>query len=81
MVILGGYWVGTGMHPSTHPPGPHTPGTPPRPATPAVRSSRAVMLLKEAVGLKSVAQLSLSDHFSDLRGFTEVHNLVKVGNR
>ena len=31
------------------------------------------------VGLKSVAQLSLDDHISDIRGITEVYNLAKIG--
>ena len=32
-----------------------------------------------AVGLKSVVQLSLDDHFSDIRDLTEVYNLVRIG--
>ena len=34
---------------------------------------------KEAVGLKSVAQLTLSSHFSGFQGITEVYNLVYAG--
>ena len=37
--------------------------------------------LNKVVGLKSVAQLSLSVLFSDLRGITEVYNLVGIGDR
>ena len=32
------------------------------------------------MGLKSVAQLSLGDHFSGLQGFTEGYNLGLAGN-
>ena len=32
------------------------------------------------VGLKSVAQLSLGSHISDIRGMTEVYNLANAGN-
>ena len=31
------------------------------------------------VGLKSVAQLSLYDHFSDIELMTEVYNLLEIG--
>ena len=31
------------------------------------------------VGLRSVDQLSLDEHFSDIRGMTEVYNLSKLG--
>ena len=31
------------------------------------------------VGLKSVAQVSLADHISDIRGITEVYNLAVAG--
>ena len=34
--------------------------------------------VKEAVGLKSVAQLSLDDRFSGFLGITEVYNLVEI---
>ena len=33
-----------------------------------------------AVGLKSVAQLSLDAQFSETRGITEVYNLALAGN-
>ena len=32
-----------------------------------------------AVGLKSVAQLSLVGHISEIEGMTEVYNLVRIG--
>ena len=32
-----------------------------------------------AVGLISVGQLSLDEHFSDIRGMTEVYNLLRIG--
>ena len=32
------------------------------------------------VGLKSVGQLSLDVHFSDIRGMTEVYNVEITGN-
>ena len=35
--------------------------------------------LNSAVGLISVAQLSLDDHFSVFGGMTEVYNLVEIG--
>ena len=37
--------------------------------------------VNSAVGLKSVAQLTLWVHFSDLRTITEVYNLLEIGNR
>ena len=71
-----------GTHPATH--RPHYPGyTPPLPRrVPRVRctwdcSARG---LNSAVGLKSVAQLTLSVLFSGFRGMTEVYNLVTVDN-
>ena len=36
-------------------------------------------VLNSAVGLKSVDQLTLHVHFSDIRGITEGYNPVKVG--
>ena len=42
--------------------------------------ARGVRLTKYCRGLKSVAQLSLSVHFSDIRGITEVYNLDILGN-
>ena len=34
--------------------------------------------LNMVVGLKSVSQLSLGAHFSDIQGITEVYNLSKI---
>ena len=61
-----------------------TPGTPsPAPRTSgldwpygAVRSGQS----NSAVGLISVAQLTLGTQISGIRGITEVYNLVKTGN-
>ena len=33
-----------------------------------------------AVGLRSVRQLSLYVHFSDITGITEGYNVIKLGN-
>ena len=35
-------------------------------------------VLNVVVGLKSVAQLTLGAHFSDIRTITEVYNLVRI---
>ena len=35
---------------------------------------------KCVVGLRSVAQLTLDDRFSETQGITEVYNLVETGN-
>ena len=76
-------WWGTGYSPPGHPPGPlliphpgYTPSSPARLDHAAVPHSRGV---KEAVGLKSVDQLSLSAHFSGSGVMTEVYNLLKIG--
>ena len=66
-------------HPATHP-SPHYPGyTPPGTMLHATATGTAAAQPKEAVGLKSVAQLSLSARISGFLGMTEVYNLVKVG--
>ena len=74
--------VGTGIAlPAT------LPGTPPRvhpspyPAAEHVHRRRQrehVPAVNMAVGLKSVEQLSLSDHFSGFQGMTEVYNLLRI---
>ena len=76
--VLEGWWV----VPRYSPPGPptqHHPGyTPPHHGhhtTAARGQSRGV---KVVVGLKSVAQLSLSAQISGFRGITEVYNLVGI---
>ena len=81
---LGGYLVVHGIAlPGTHPGPPHPGYTPPLPppslhlpATPAVRTDAK----QQAVGLRSVAQLTLSASFSGFLGITEVYNLADVGN-
>ena len=75
-----GAWVGTGIALQPTHPIPTTPGTPsPYPYMPYVALLLAARL-KEAVGLKSVDQLSLGTHFSGFRGMTEVYNLSIAGN-
>ena len=81
---LGQCWVGTGIAlPGTHPvpTRPHHPGYT-LPTGPGMlravqwQSQRA----KVAVGLKSVAQLSLYARISGFLGITEVYNLLIAGN-
>ena len=67
-----------------HPPGPPT--SPPRvhllllpPSVPPCHRGQHPGV-KGAVGLISVAQLSLYVHISDIRAFTEVYNLVRIDN-
>ena len=83
--VLGGYLVGPGIvplqaHPGTiprvHLPLPHIAG-------PGMlqRCTRVSGQRNMVVGLKSVDQLCLEDHFSDLRTMTEVYNLVEIGDR
>ena len=74
--VLGGYRYST-------PPGPpqshHTPGTPLPPALPGTPTPVLPDSVNKAVGLKSVAQLTLSVQISDIRGITEVYNLALAG--
>ena len=64
--------------PATTHPYPH-PGTPP-PTHPHVYIPVHGSAVRHmAVGLKSVAQLTLGLYISDFRGITEVYNLVKAG--
>ena len=72
--------VGTGIAPPSHPLVP-IPRVHPSPY-PAVqcREHGAVQRLNSAVGLKSVAQLSLYSRFSGFLGITEVYNLAYAGN-
>ena len=66
------------------PPRPHHPGyTSPTASWPAARPAcctRTAARLKQAVGLKSVDQLTLSTKISGFRGMTEVYNLRVAGN-
>ena len=65
-------------HPHPHHPGYTPPGTIPKvymlPAAAVVYRG-----LNIAVGLKSVAQLTLRTHISGFQGMTEVYNLLYVG--
>ena len=77
-------WVGTGIAlPGTHPPypGPHYPGYTPPPTAPVPGTAPGLHRgVQQAVGLRSVAQLTLSAQISEIRGITEVYNLVKAGD-
>ena len=78
MGILGLVRVGTGIAPSRPSRPPTTPGTPP-PAPPHVYISvHGSAEQNSVVGLISVGQLSLVDHFSGLLGITEVYNLLRI---
>ena len=75
--VLGGYRVvPLPDHPSSPPPRVHPPHRHPTLAT----RRAAAAGLNSAVGLRSVAQLTLVGHFSGSRGMTEVYNLVVAGN-
>ena len=80
MVILGGYWWGTGIALPGTLPVPHPGYTPPLPTWLPVRRAGPDMQPDSAVGLKSVAQLTLSLYISGFQGITEVYNLATVGN-
>ena len=77
------YWVGYRYSPPRHPvlhhPG-YTSPPPSRLAWPDRSVQRSGQLSNMVVGLISVAQLSLSVHFSGFRTITEVYNLVDTGN-
>ena len=79
--VLGGCWVVPGITPPSTHPVPTTPGTPPCPHTAVHVHGRCRALTKHAVGLISVAQLTLGTSFSDIRLMTEVYNLVRIGDR
>ena len=73
-------WV-PGIAPSRHPPSPTT-RVHPYPPYRTVTGLLGLAVLKDmVVGLRSVAQLTLSRHFSDIRGITEVYNLLGADNR
>ena len=62
-------------------PSPTTPGTPlPAPGAPVLPYTRPSRGVKEAVGLKSVHQLSLYAQISDIRDMTELYNLLRIDN-
>ena len=59
-----------------------TPGTPPLHAVTGLHAARGQYpRLKVAVGLISVARLTLSAEISRLRGMTEGYNLVRIDKR
>ena len=76
---MGGYRYSTLPTPPRY----HTPGTPPlpHPGTPWHGHSARVQSaeLNMAVGLRSVAQLSLYTQISGFQELTEVHNLIRIG--
>ena len=78
-------WLGLGTRystPPSHPAIPHPGYTPAHPGVPGpARPGFAGpgTLSQEAVGLKSVDQLSLSVLFSGFRGITEGYNLLRIG--
>ena len=74
-----GGWV-PGIAPSRYPP-----SYPPRvhphcPAPHRTVTVRSEVRVKEVVGLKSVAQLTLGTHISDIRGITEGYNVATADN-
>ena len=74
-----GTWLGTGIALPSPPTVPTTPGTPPPHGPVYTMPHHGSTGLNIAVGLKSVAQLSLSAHFSVFLGITEVYNLSVAG--
>ena len=78
-VVLGS----TRYSPSRYHPPSHYPGyTPPPPTCRWSLYSRCTGhagRTNMVVGLKSVRQLTLGTQISDIRGITEVYNLVKIG--
>ena len=73
-------WV-PGIAPPSHPVLPLPRVHPSPPLRCAKRAVRLRAEYKVVVGLISVAQLTLGAIFSDIRGMTEVYNLIKIGNR
>ena len=72
-------WVVPGIALQAHPAIPHPGYTlPTRPGW-TTRLHPCWTRLKDAVGLISVDQLSLSVQFSGLQGFTEGYNLIRIG--
>ena len=66
--------------PPGHPPSHHPGYTPPAPGVYGYMAAGSGSQVNSAVGLKSVAQLSLGTRFSEIQGITEVYNLVRIGN-
>ena len=80
---MGPWWLGTGIAlPATHPvphPSPYPGYTPPTRHRTGTGEQRVSDQRYMAVGLKSVAQLTLSRLFSGFLGITEVYNLRIAG--
>ena len=72
-------WWGTGIALPSPPRYPHPGYTPPPYPTARVHLGVRVSGSNMAVGLKSVAQLSLDELFSGFQGITEVYNLLDIG--
>ena len=74
-------WVGTGYSPPSTLPGPIPRVHPPtHPSTRSRVRAGPSHGANMAVGLKSVEQLTLEAHFSEMRGITEVYNLATADN-
>ena len=72
------YWLGTGIAlPGTLLPIPRVHPSP-YPSTASAVPGTALEQVNMAVGLRSVAQLTLDGHISETRGITEVYNLVRI---
>ena len=71
--------LGTGIAPLRDPPSPHPGYTPPHATRQQCTREQLHPGLKEAVGLKSVDQLTLCVVFSGFEGMTEVYNLIRIG--
>ena len=75
-----GWVVGTGIAPSRPTPVLHHPGYTPSHARGGYPVTAVMPAeLNSAVGLISVAQLSLYTEISGFQGFTEVYNLLRIG--
>ena len=78
MGVREGTGLGTGIAlPATLPAIPRVHPSP-LPRTASAVPGTALEQVKDAVGLRSVDQLSLYDHFSETQGMTEVYNLVRI---
>ena len=73
--------VGYRYSPPRTPPGIPTPGTPLHPRYTQHVNAGYSTAKNEGVGLISVEQLTLSAQIEQLRGMTEVYNLLRIDNR